>query len=112
MKKYAPFILVITMSVVSVARATESWWPQFRGPNSSGVSESATPPMEFGPGTNQLWKTPVPPGASSPCVWNDRIFLTAFDGGALQTHCYNRTDGKLIWKRDAHAAAIEDFHPE
>ena len=90
--------------------AAESWWPQFRGPNCAGVSETAKPPTEFAPGTNQLWKVPVPPGASSPCVWRDWIFLTGFDGGKLQTLCYQRRDGKLLWKRDAKAAELEEFH--
>lgn len=85
-------------------------WPQFRGPNGSGVSDSAKPPTAFAPGTNQLWKVSVPPGASSPCVWGERIFLTAFDGGKLETHCYARRDGKLLWKRTAKVEKLEDFH--
>jgi outer membrane protein assembly factor BamB len=47
---------------------------------------------------------------SSPCVWRDRIFLTAFDAGKLETHCYDRRDGKLIWKRGAGAETLEEFH--
>jgi hypothetical protein len=78
------------------AFAAESWWPQFRGPNCSGVSETARPPAEFGPGTNQLWKVAVPGGLSSPVVWGDRIFLTAFDAGKLEVHCYARRDGKQL----------------
>ncbi len=112
MKRNAAFILAIILSVAHAASAAESWWPQFRGPNSSGVSESAQPPVEFGPGTNQLWKISVPPGASSPCVWRNWIFLTAFDGGKLQTLCYQRSDGKLLWKREAQAGAIEEYNPE
>ncbi len=47
---------------------------------------------------------------SSPCVWRDQIFLTAFDDGKLQTLCYQRRDGKLLWQRDAKAAELEAFH--
>jgi outer membrane protein assembly factor BamB len=112
MKIPAIFVLAATLSVAGAASGAESWWPQFRGPNGSGVSESAKPPVEFGPGTDQLWKTPVPRGASSPCIWRDWIFLTAFEGGGLQTLCYSRSDGKLLWKRDARAETIEDFNPE
>ena len=110
MKKNLFLIFAVAIGVVGSANASETWWPQFRGPNCSGVSESAKPPIEFGSGTNQLWKISVPPGASSPCVWGDRIFLTAFDGGKLETHCYQRHDGKLLWKRDAKAEALEEFH--
>ena len=90
--------------------AAESWWPQFRGPNCSGVSETAHPPAEFGPGTNQSWKIAVPGGMSSPVVWGDRIFLTAFDAGKLEVHCYARKDGQQLWKRAVPAEKLEEFH--
>src|SRR5262245_24932616 len=89
--------------LTSLSNNAAEHWPQFRGPNGSGVSESAKPPKEFAPDTNQLWKIAVPPGASSPCVWSDRIYLTAFEDGKLETLCYQRRDGKLLWKADAKA---------
>jgi outer membrane protein assembly factor BamB len=90
--------------------AAADHWPQFRGPNGSGVSETARPPTVFAPGTNQLWKVSVPSGASSPCVWGDRIFLTGFADGKLLTLCYARTDGKLLWQKAAPADQLEEFH--
>src|SRR5271170_7215869 len=112
MKKFLSSVLMVGMFAAMTAGGAESWWPQFRGPNCSGVSESAKPPVDFGPGTNQLWKTAVPPGASSPCIWHDWIFLTAFENGGLQTRCYKRSDGTLVWKGDARAQTIEEFNPE
>ena len=90
--------------------AAASWWPQFRGPNCSGVSETAQPPAAFGPGTNQSWKVAVPSGMSSPVVWGNRIFLTTFDAGKLEVRCYARKDGKPLWKRALPAARLEEFH--
>jgi outer membrane protein assembly factor BamB len=95
---------------VHSAIAAEMWWPQFRGPNCSGVSETARPPAAFGPGTNELWKVAMPGGMSSPVVWNDRIFLTAFDAGKLEVHCYARKDGRQLWKRAVTAEKLEEFH--
>src|SRR5262245_28043899 len=92
------------------AFATEVWWPQFRGPNCSGVSETAHPPAAFAPGTNQLWKVTVPPGLSSPVVWGDRVFLTGFDAGALEGLCYARKDGQLLWHRVVPSEKLEEFH--
>src|SRR5258706_5834279 len=48
--------LVAFLFATAQAVAAEAWWPQFRGLNCSGVSETARPPSGFGPGTNQLWK--------------------------------------------------------
>ncbi len=104
--------LGISLSLAGISKGADSWWPQFRGPNSSGVSDTAKPPLEFGPGTNQLWKISVPSGASSPCVWRDLIFLTGFEDGKLLTLCYQRGDGKLLWTREAHAEKLEEFHAE
>lgn len=90
--------------------AAEAWWPQFRGPNSSGVSESARPPAAFGPGTNEVWKVAVPSGMSSPVVWEDRIFLTAFNENRLEVRCYARKDGAQLWRRVVPADKLEEFH--
>ncbi len=90
--------------------AAEAWWPQFRGPNCSGVSETAHPPATFGPGTNQLWKVAVPSGMSSPVVWDDRIFLTTFDGAKLEVQCYARKDGRQLWKHSVPDTKLEEFH--
>ncbi len=86
-------------------------WPQFRGANGSGIAENAKPPLRFGPGTNEIFRVQVPAGASSPCVWGDRIFLTAFEDGKLETLCLARKEGKVLWKQVAPAETIETFHP-
>lgn len=81
-------------------------WPQFRGPNGQGIAERDRPPTEFGPGTNLLWKVEVPGGVSSPCVWDDQIFLTAFSTGKLETLALDRRDGRVRWQRVAPAEKI------
>src|SRR5262245_1616003 len=81
------------------AQAAEPSWPQFRGPGGLGVADPSNPPVHFGPAENVLWKVPMTPGHSSPCVWGDRIFLTTFHDGALETLCLNRTDGSTVWRQ-------------
>ena len=55
-------------------------WLQFRGPNASGIApENADPPVHFNADTNLLWKTDLMAGWSSPCIVNDKIFLSCFD---------------------------------
>ena len=51
-----PFPAILVLLSASSAVASVPNWPQFRGPNSAGVAEVARPPIEFGPGTNLLWK--------------------------------------------------------
>src|SRR5438034_11842269 len=74
------FLVVVVLS--TRARAAENsgdlWWPQFRGPNASGVG-GGKPPVHFGPSENVQWKTAVGAVLSSPIIWAERIFLTEFD---------------------------------
>jgi outer membrane protein assembly factor BamB len=87
------------------------WWPQFRGPHSSGLGEGK-PPVNFGPDQNVLWKTPLGPGLSSPIVWEERIFLTEFDRAnkQLSTLCIDRRTGKILWRRSVAPGRIENVH--
>lgn len=88
---------------------TSSEWSRFRGPNGSGVAEGQKPPIEFGPRKNLKWRVNVPGGHSSPIVSGDKLIITAFENGKLFTIAYFRATGKVAWKADAHAAAIERF---
>ncbi len=86
-------------------------WPQFRGANASGVAApDAHPPEKFGPKENVRWSVEVPFSPSSPCVWGQRIFLTTYHEGELQTRCYDRGNGQLRWSRGIKPGSIEDFH--
>jgi len=75
-------------------------WPQFRGPNGTGVAEGFALPAEFSSTKNLAWKTPVPFARSSPVVTADRIFLTASEGDKLITLALDRKTGKVLWRRD------------
>jgi outer membrane protein assembly factor BamB len=97
----------------SWTRANEPTWPQFRGPNCSGhAAEGQDPPVKFGPEQNVLWKTPVPTGHSSPCIWGDHIFLTGFDKDKkeLRVFCIDRSSGNIRWSKIVPAEQIEKVH--
>ena len=91
-------------------RSQAAHWPQFRGPNACGVSENATPPIHIDPQKNLLWKIDVPWSSSSPSIWADRIFITTYHEGRLETRCYGRSDGKLIWKQGVIPSKVEEHH--
>lgn len=108
-------------------------WHQWRGPNSTGHSPTATPPISWSETDNVLWKVPIEGhGTASPIVWNDRVFiLTAINTGVVDpalpkpedqpkrvfgiTHpntayqfvvlCLDRQTGQTIW-RDVAAEMI------
>lgn len=86
-------------------------WSQFRGPSGNGVSESTGLPTEWSAEKNILWETKLPGhGSSSPVLYGDQIFLTAYtdygltaedDGNPadlrLRVISINREDGKIMW---------------
>jgi outer membrane protein assembly factor BamB len=112
---YFRLSLFVALMVVCCASAgsTLGDWPQFRGLNSSGVAEGVSPPVEFGPGKNELWHVPIGSGHSSPCVVGDSIFLTTYDkkDKKLEVLRLARADGKVIWRRAISAGRIETGHP-
>ncbi|MEO7654010.1 MAG: PQQ-binding-like beta-propeller repeat protein [Bryobacteraceae bacterium] len=96
MWKFLPMLLC---SSCLLAAERDASWSQFRGPDSSGIVESANLPLEFGPEKNVIWKTAVPLGKSSPVFAGDRIFLTGHEGEKLLTLCFDRRSGKELWRQ-------------
>jgi len=108
---------------------TAAQWPQFRGPQASGVATSvpAVTAWNIETGKNIRWRTPIP-GLShaSPIVWNDRVFVaTAVAPGKadLKVGLYGdiasasdqvehewrllaleKASGKIVWDRLGHKA--------
>src|SRR5262245_45568140 len=84
MARFKCFSLLALMAATSAAISAEDNWPQWRGPGSQGISTEQKLPTEWGPAKNIAWKTPLPPGHSSPIVWGNRLFVTAaIEGEAI-----------------------------
>lgn len=91
--------LVLLACSAAVFQGAE--WSRFRGPNGTGVVESAALPDSFGPDRNLAWRTPLPNGYSSPVLSDSRIYLTGWEGLKLFTYCIDRKDGKILWQAEA-----------
>jgi outer membrane protein assembly factor BamB len=101
--------LIAIALCASSLHAAPATWPQFRGPNASGVAEGK-PPVHFNSETNLAWKTPIPSGLSSPCAAGDRIFITATDADKLIALCFDARTGKELWRREAPPGKAMDVH--
>lgn len=94
--------LAVILALASTARAAESEWARFRGPNGSGISEAATVPAKW---TEQdyNWKVKLPGiGYSSPVVWGERIFVTCGERETAKRLilCLRSADGRVQWQRE------------
>lgn len=96
--------MFLAVAAVAPARAD---WPHWRGDVGNGVSLTATPPVEFGPGRNLRWKSEIPGrGSSSPVIVGDRVFVTSavpvkgeaglFD---FRLFCHDLETGREIWSQ-------------
>ncbi len=106
-------------------------WPQFRGPQASGVGDGQGAPAAWNVATGQgvRFKTPIPGiGLSSPIVWGDRIFLTTAVSGkgdttfrtglygdpssvddlsehSFRLYALDAATGRVIWEREVYRGA-------
>src|SRR5262249_15676007 len=103
--------IIVAAKVFVPAFVGAADWPQFRGPNSSGIGDG-NPPVEFGPYQKVLWKSAVGSGLSSPIVAKGRVFLTEFDRAKkqLSTVCIDQRTGKILWRQTVAPAEVEKVH--
>ena len=99
----------------------EGTWASFRGPTGMGTTETKGLPLNWSLTENIAWRADLPgPGASSPIVFGNRIYITAYSGffvpgeaGSkenLTRHllALQRSDGKLIWEQKVKAKLPEE----
>ena len=119
MNSFRRLLVVLLTASWLVSAASAADWPRFRG---DGSASSPKPvPLRWSDTENIQWKAALPGrGASSPVVYKQRIYLTAFTGhgqdaddpgdkSKLELHvlCFDRTDGSLIWNRSIGASDKE-----
>ena len=85
-QEISEMLLSLAVVMVLTEDALAENWPRFRGPGGSGTSSQQGLPVEWSDADYE-WKTDLPGlGHSSPCVWDDHLFLTsATDEGRTRT---------------------------
>ncbi|MCF7973556.1 MAG: PQQ-binding-like beta-propeller repeat protein [Phycisphaerae bacterium] len=90
--------LVFVFFLAMLSGAAESNWPCWRGPDDNGTMMSGNYPVTWD-ADKVLWKTEVPgKGASTPIVWNKRIYLTTGANGS-DTVLALDWSGKPLWEK-------------
>ena len=113
-------------------------WHQWRGPDATGVSRTAKPPITWGENNNVQWKVTIDgDGSSTPIIWGDKLFLlTSVDTKEIDaalpkpedqpqrpfgitfpntTHefvvlCLDRNTGKELWRKTATTSIPPEGH--
>ncbi len=110
---FPAFLLILILIYPKSSQCQDITWPQFRGINSAGVAtEHQDPPVNFNNDHNVIWKAELQTGQSSPCIWNDKLFITGYDSeeNSLKMYCFDRLSGKINWERQVPVDSIEKVH--
>jgi hypothetical protein len=108
----AQLCALASLLVPPVAFLSAADWTGFRGPTGQGISEEKGLPVKRSSTENIVWKVDLPgPGASSPIVVGDKVFVTAYSGYGLKENtgdqkdlrrhllCFNRKTGDKLWDK-------------
>ena len=88
---------VVVLNAALAARAEN--WPQWRGAKLDGKSSEKSLPVTFSPTEGVAWKLDLPgPAGSTPCIWDDHIYLTSVADDKLLLMCVSTT-GKVLWQQ-------------
>ncbi len=110
MRKGITSVILLASILFGSAASAQSRWEQFRGPGGRGIApDDHALPTLLDESTRE-WRTAIPHGLSSPCVWGDRIFLTGMRGTTLETFCVSRETGEILWRAEAWYEFIERVH--
>ncbi len=119
---YPVVIALVSGTLLLATTALAEDWPRFRGNDGTGIGTSTNTPVAWSQEKNLKWKVDLPgPGASSPIIVGDRIYLTCYSGFGvnkeepgnvkeLKRHlmCLDRKTGKTIWDQAVNSEADED----
>jgi outer membrane protein assembly factor BamB len=100
------WLVVVAVLSVTAGPVAAQDWPQFRGPNCTGVSASTKRlPVEFSRTKNIRWSAELGDGISSPAVAGGRVFCTAMSEprgkeAKLVVFCFDAATGEKLWQRD------------
>ncbi|MFM7070849.1 MAG: PQQ-binding-like beta-propeller repeat protein, partial [Planctomycetota bacterium] len=99
----------LTAGAAETAAAASS---RFFRSNQGVATEDQRPlPDDLGREGVRLWRVPLGPGHSTPCVAGDAIYLTTFEDEKLTTVAIDRATGRQKWRQVAPATRLEAFHP-
>jgi outer membrane protein assembly factor BamB len=92
--------------------ATAEDWPQFRGPNCSGISTSSLPlPSAFSSTEHVRWSVPLGDGIGCPVVAAGRVFTSAMrDDETVALYAFDAATGEKLWERAWPIGDVLEIH--
>lgn len=104
--------LLLGVSISAAEFAAAEDWPQFRGPNCTGVSNTtASLPVKFSADENVRWSVDLGDGIGCPIVAAGRVFTSAMvDEETVGLYAFDAKTGEQLWMRMWPAGELPDLH--
>lgn len=105
------FAIAASIVLVNATLQAEDW-PQFRGPNSTGVSTGTKSlPATFSPTENLRWSAKVGDGVGGSVIAAGRLFVTGMTADdTVSLFAYDAPTGKKLWQRDWKTGPLTEIH--
>ena len=109
-KLVSALAVIVLIYIVTNTRADD--WPQFRGPNCSGISTDKQPlPVKFSATENLRWTAKVGDGVGSPVVAAGRVFVNGMTGDeTVSLFAFDAATGEKLWQRDWNTGPLAEIH--
>lgn len=104
--------IAFCVAVIAVASAFAEDWPQFRGPNCTGISTASAPlPADFSKTEGVTWTAKLGDGIGSPVVAAGRVFTSAMvDDETVGLFAFDAATGDELWQRTWPVGDVGDTH--
>jgi outer membrane protein assembly factor BamB len=99
----------MTAVVISTQITAAQDWPQWRGPNRDGATNSFIAPKVWPEKLKQAWKVSVGAGHSSPLVVAGKIYQHARQDDNEVVLCLDLSTGKILWQQSYPAPYSMNF---
>ena len=112
-KRVAYVVVTCTLVGLLAASVRAESNSYFRRAGGVAANDGEPLPENLASKDNLVWRQPLAPGHSTPCVFGDSVFLTTFvkEKKNLATVALDRATGKVKWTRVVPTKKIEPIHP-
>lgn len=91
-------LMILSVLMFTAAASNAADWPQFRGPDRTGISKETDWKKDWSGRPDQLWKKNVGVGASTVSVADGRLYTMGNIDDTDVVWCLDAKTGKEIWK--------------
>jgi outer membrane protein assembly factor BamB len=110
--RHVEIAIAIAAALLWGASTSAEDWPQFRGPNCSGISVSTRSlPTTFSATENVRWSAKFGDGIGSPVVASGRVFVSAMTGDeTVSLLAFDAATGQKLWQREFPTGPLAEIH--